>query len=63
MRLVYLKIESWKRWKIFEEISGFLGAAAHLFFDETVDFDFDPRVAVVVVDVRQCVDDFGVGIG
>ena len=57
----YLEIELGKRGQVFEEISGLLGAAAHFFLDEAVNIKLDSGVGVVIVDVRQSVDNFGVG--
>lgn len=57
---LHLESELGERGKIFQKIGGLLGATTHLLLDHTVNLFLDSRVGIVVVDVRQRVDDFSV---
>lgn len=56
-----LEIGLGKWGQVFEEIGGLFRAASQLLLHHAVDLSFDVGVGVVVVDVRQGVDGFGVG--
>ncbi|KAM0953902.1 hypothetical protein DsansV1_C01g0004891 [Dioscorea sansibarensis] len=53
---MYLEIELGHRREITEEVRGLLDAAPHLLLNQTVHLRFHPRVAVILIDVRQRID-------
>ena len=55
---VNLEAEVGKRKEVVEEIKGFLEAPVHLVFDQPIHLFLRPGVTVVIIDVRQRIDDF-----